>query len=269
MKRLLAVSLALNGLVAVGVLVGAMFWLGLVRPEAVGHAERGGGAGTPSGNGDVNGDEAINITDAVYILNFLFLGGPAPEPIVCPPPRGGALPATGQTECYGYEELRSWVAVPCEGAEIPGQDGAYQAGCPMEGRFVDHGDGTVTDMCTGLMWQKDTADVNGDGTIDPEWGGTDTLTWRDALAYCEDLSFAGHDDWRLPNVRELQSIVDYGRWDPAINPVFGALSRSYWSSSTYARYPGIAWYVSFHVGVVASDGDKVYLSHVRAVRRGP
>jgi hypothetical protein len=228
-----------------------------------------GGGAAASSNGDVNGDGTIDLSDGVYILNWLFVGGPAPEPIECPPPGGGALPATGQKDCYGVVEDQSWVVVPCEAAEIPGQDGAYQAGCPNEGRYVDNGDGTVTDTCTGLMWQKDTADVNGDGLVSPEWDGGDAVIWRDALEYCEGLSFAGHDDWRLPNVRELQSIVDYGRFDPAIDPVFGALFGYYWSSSTYADNPDSAWIVSFNDGYVLVDFDKGLHFHVRAVRRGP
>jgi hypothetical protein len=228
-----------------------------VPPKAV---AQGGGAAVPVGNGDVDGDGTINITDPIYLLNWLFTAGPAPVPIesapcdsccppVCPPEH---LPATGQTECYGLVEGQGWVVVPCEGAENPGQDGAYQAGCPTQGRFVDNGDGTVTDTCTGLMWQKETADVNGDGTVSPDWNGGDAVTWVEALAYCEGLSFAGHEDWRLPNVRELQSIVDYGRVDPAIDPVFGAFSRDYWSSSTYAYDPGGAWGVYFYGGYVST-----------------
>jgi len=85
------------------------------------------GEGTPSGNGDVNGDGKIDISDGVYILNWLFAGGRGPVPIVC---RRTGLPATGQTKCYksGKGEI------DCESADFPGQDGFYQAGCPTEGR---------------------------------------------------------------------------------------------------------------------------------------
>jgi len=77
--------------------------------------------------------------------------------------------------------------------------------------FVDNGDDTVSDLATGLMWQK--AD---DGT------GRD---WQEALSYAENLELASHSDWRLPNAKELQSIVDYTRSpqttsSPAIDPVF-------------------------------------------------
>ncbi|MUU78683.1 Lcl domain-containing protein [Winogradskyella endarachnes] len=99
--------------------------------------------------------------------------------------------------------------------------------------FVDNGDGTITDNATGLMWQQ--AD---DGN---------TRDWENALSYCENLTLAGHSDWRLPNAKELQSIVDYTRSptttaSPAIDPLFSCTSISdpngntgqygyYWSSS--------------------------------------
>ena len=61
--------------------------------------------------------------------------------------------------------------------------------------FVDNGDGTVTDNATGLMWSQDD---NGE-----------MLYWKEALAYAENSTIAGYDDWRLPNIKELQSIADY------------------------------------------------------------
>jgi hypothetical protein len=193
------------------------------------------------------------VSDVIYTLNWLFGDGPSPVPIECPP---AGLPTTGQTKCYdeGAESA-------CDSADYPGQDGFYQAGCPTAGRFTDNGDGTVTDTCTGLMWQKETADVNKNGSI----GDEDRPEWVDALKYCERLSFAGHDDWRLPNVRELQSIVDYGRFSPAIDPVFGAFSDGYWSSTSIADNPYYAWVVYFNVG----DISLVQLiNYVRAVRGG-
>ena len=218
---------------------------------------------------DMDGDGDFNpITEAVRLLSWAFLGGPAP---VTPCAGGGPsrLPTTGQTACLGFDqEQETWVEVPCVEAACAGQDGAYATGCGSEGRFVDNEDGTVTDTCTGLMWQKDTADVNGDGQSTDQ----DFTNWCRALGYCENLSLAGHDDWRLPNVRELQSIVDYGRFSPSIDPVFGALSYFYWSSTSFAYDRGglgrvYAWIVFFRYGLVQFDdldGDK----YVRAVRGG-
>jgi hypothetical protein len=126
--------------------------------------------------------------------------------------------------------------------------------------------GTVTDHCAGLMWQQDTADVNRDGQRTQD--GSDNVQWHIALAYRENLSFAGHDDWRLPNVRELQSIVDYGRVGPSIDPVFGAFAVAYWSSTSGASNPDRVWDVNFNGGY-GSYNDKLGHFYVRAVRSGP
>jgi hypothetical protein len=162
----------------------------------------------------------------------------------------GVLPATGQTKCYNT----GGGEIACASTDWPGQDGFYQAGCPTAGRFTDNADGTVSDNCTGLMWQKDTA--------------PGTYMWQQALQYCETLSLAGQSDWRLPNVRELQSIVDYGRYNPSIDPIFGAVSSYYWSSSASVYYPAGAWLVYFDVGYVDYD-YKASAGYVRAVRSGP
>jgi hypothetical protein len=171
------------------------------------------------------------------------------------------LPDTGQTKCYDA----AGNIIACNSTAYPGLDGFYNSGCPTDGRFVDNKDGTVTDTCTGLMWQKNTANTNGDGKID----ANDVLTWQTALEYCETLNFASHRDWRLPNVREFQSIVDYGRFNPSIDPVFGAVSDWYVSSSSSIGYPGYAWIVHFGDGGVGSRGDKGNRGFVRAVRLGP
>ena len=127
------------------------------------------------------------------------------------------------------------------------------------------GDGTVTDTCTGLMWQQDTADVNGDGVIN----NGDQVIWCDALAYCENLDFAGHDDWRLPNVRELQSIVDYSLNFPAIDPVFNAATgQPFWSSTSKNSTGELAWLVGFVAGTVEIVA-KSFNRYLRAVRNAP
>lgn len=77
--------------------------------------------------------------------------------------------------------------------------------------FVDNNDGTISDLATGLMWQKADDGIGKD--------------WETSLSYAENLELASHSDWRLPNAKELQSIVDYTRSlqttnSPAINPIF-------------------------------------------------
>ena len=123
--------------------------------------------------------------------------------------------------------------------------------------LVDNGDGTVTDTDTGLMWQKATAG---------------TYTWKQALAYAEGLLLAGHTDWRLPNRNELQSLVDYSQWYPAIDPLLVPYMvwsvYYYWTSTTYADLPTYgAWVVGFDDGDVDVD-HKPVIYYVRAVRAG-
>jgi hypothetical protein len=214
---------------------------------------------------DIDADGQSNLTDAVYLLSWLFRGGPEPG---CPAPNGttAGLLATGQSKCYRLASRIAWEEVPCAEAACQGQDASYATGCPAERRFVDHGDGTVTDTCTGFMWQKETADTNGDGQSTDR----DLVPWCRALEYSENLSFAGHDDWRLPNVRELQSIVDYGRAIPSIDArVFGPVLPpfGYWSSTTLIS--GSAFAVLFDAGQSSVDFKPAAAHYVRAVRSGP
>jgi hypothetical protein len=250
MKRIIVVRLFVTSVLLAGVL-GVLLRSEVVVQAAVG--EDG-----PVGNGDVNADGTIDLSDAVYMLGWIFTGGSAPVAIECPSGAGKGLPATGQTKCYG-ELDGQWVEMPCDKSGCSGQDAYYRAGCSSDGRFVDNGDGTVTDNCTGLMWQKDTANIE---SVSPSI----TVAWCEALAYCEDLIFARHEDWRLPNVRELQSLVDYGRVEPAIDPVFGAASW-YISSSSDVGNPLFPWMVNFDWGLVYSSSQLAsWDTNVRAVR---
>ncbi|NNF98117.1 MAG: DUF1566 domain-containing protein, partial [Desulfobacteraceae bacterium] len=125
----------------------------------------------------------------------------------------------------------------------------------ISSNLVDNGDGTVTDTQTGLMWQQAEAGE---------------MTWEEALAYCEALVLAGHEDWRLPNRNELQSIVDHEEFDPAIDTVFfpGATWTGYWTSTTVARIPDNAWFVPLYEGGVGNARGKLGSENVRAVRGG-
>jgi len=211
---------------------------------------RGHGAGV-QGNGDVNGDLEIDLADAVYLLAWLFQGGPELAP--CPVKNGNCdavLLDSGQVTCYDVVGN----PVDCTDPGCFGQDGLYDMGCSNDLRFVDHGNGTVTDTCTGLMWQQDTP--------------IDTHTWCEALAYCENLMLAEHDDWRVPNLRELQSIVDYGTWGPSAALEFNAQSVVYWTSSSADMMPSYGWFVDFEHGIVDAR-DKANPERVRAVRGAP
>ena len=158
------------------------------------------------------------------------------------------LPDTGQHKCY---DNSGEIPCPNPGEDFYGQDAQYLGAEPA---YQDNGDGTVTDLNTGLVWQK--AD---DGV---------ERTWSAAIAYCEDLSLGGLTGWRLPELSELFSIADFGRYHPAINPVFDCRPSYYWSGTAGAGNSVFAWLVGFHRGH-ADWSYKSYTSYVRCVREGP
>ena len=148
-------------------------------------------------------------------------------------------------------------------------------------RFIDHGDGTVTDTATGLMWQQTTDD----GSIRDK---DNVYTWSTGAPYNPDgtafftflatlngpTPFAGHGDWRLPTLTELKTIVDLaapgcGSGSPCIDEtVFGPTQASlYWSATTFAGLPDDARGVTFFNGGVSGD-VKTGNDYVRAVRGG-
>lgn len=136
---------------------------------------------------------------------------------------------------------------------VRGGDGAYGVNA-----FVDNGDGTISDTATGLTWLQGDSGSFGVGSQ-----GAGLVDWPSALAWCEGLSFAEADDWRVPDAIELQSIVDYTRspattQSAAIDPLFAATPITdeggnlnyafYWSSTTHldGNHPGdSAVYVAF------------------------
>jgi hypothetical protein len=238
-----------------GLLIGAVGMLLLMSgPLAVVKAECPSDTDRPCGNGDVNGDGTIDMSDPVYLLQYLFANGPdivpldpAPSDLFCLP--CGPPLATGQIACYDD----AGNPIDCSTLFFPGQDGFYQKGILLDGPFVDNGDGTVTDRRTGLLWQQESTAVE--------------YSWSEALHYCEDLELGGHTDWRLPNVRELLSIVDYDRPDSLIDPILsGTLAGRCWSSSTGINMTFAAWSLAYNgvLGFSWKDGDE----HVRAVRGG-
>ncbi len=112
--------------------------------------------------------------------------------------------------------------ISCTGS---GQDGEYQMGPPPPvPRFTDNGDGTVEDNWTSLIWTKD-ADMTGDIRV----------SWQESLDMCNDLSLGGQNDWRLPNLKELRSLSNFGYSFPALTPghPFTDVQHTiYWSSNT-------------------------------------
>ncbi len=111
---------------------------------------------------------------------------------------------TGQMTCYDAQ-----AAIPCpvSGESFFGQNAQTDGRAPG---YLDNGDGTVTDLNTGLMWRQ-SPDMNGDGHIDVD----DKLTFDEAIAAAQSYSLAGHTDWRLPTIKELYSLIDFRGVDPS------------------------------------------------------
>ncbi len=176
----------------------------------------------------------------------------------------GGILKTGQSHCNAFSaNYGSSSKILCANTN---QDGESQRGLAKS--YADKGDGTILDNNTGLTWQKCTAGQTG---LDCS-GGSATAMIMDngngsspAINYCEGLALDGVG-WHLPNVNELQSLVDYGRFSPAINPSFPfTQSGAYWSSTAYEDSTDGVWVVYFNDGLVYigyMDGN----SFVRCVR---
>jgi len=157
----------------------------------------------------------------------------------------GGVPRTGQTLCY---DTRGKV-IPCHGS---GQDGEHRAGIgwPMP-RVHDNDDGTVTDKLTGLTWFKD-----------PEYFGE--VVWEEAVKKARQLESgkhglkdgSKHGDWRLPNIRELFSLIDYGTGVPIIpehHPFLNVQSSIYWTNTSLFAAPNLGWMMTLGIGPTVFD----------------
>jgi len=181
-------------------------------------------------------------------------------------------PALGQSthafnsgmNCHDVWKLPDTSTGTVDYTEIPGEDTDYQPAASSPSYTNDYVNGTTTDNVTGLMWGGSSE--------------TDDYTWAAALSSCAvtmniSPGYAHCMDWRLPNVRELMSIVDYGIVPrPTINTTAfpGTAEYPYWTSTTYAYASGNtnAWYVEFRDGYVGTD-SKTICHYVRCVRGGP
>lgn len=110
---------------------------------------------------------------------------------------GYPIVGTNQTKYFSEAAI---IEAPLEGESFYGQNAFYPGNIP---NYLDNGDGTVTDMVTGLMWQQ-SCDINGDGVVNAD----DKMSQPGAAAGATDFDLAGHTDWRLPNiyVRLVRSI---------------------------------------------------------------
>ncbi len=145
------------------------------------------------------------------------------------------------------------------------------------GKQIINSNSTVSDTSTGLMWARCSFGKSGESCQD---GQINQLNWKDALKAANDSSLAGYNDWRLPNPKELFSIVDPQCMYPAINlevfpdvpvttaPFFYATSLGMYTYLQYDEDPRVSYAISFHVGGTyeINKNDNVLL--VRFVRGG-
>ena len=115
-----------------------------------------------------------------------------------------AVVDSGQEKCYGSE---AEISCPAKTEAFYGQDAQFMDNRPD---FTGNGDGTVSDNISGLMWQQ-SPDTDQDNVID----ANDKLTFTGAQSYCANLDLAGYSDWRLPDIKQLYSLIDFGGTDPS------------------------------------------------------
>jgi len=168
------------------------------------------------------------------------------------------VPQTGQTTSHRTGDdgdLQMGVSLPTPRFQIP-------SGLHLRGQ------GVVIDHLTELIWQYDPVD----SVPQPL-----ELSWNGAIDYCNTLDLGDYTDWRLPNLRELQSLINYKYFFPAISnaagtgkgvgndPFYAFQSSSYWSATTHADFSNAAWCIEFFEGHTDTS-NKTDSKYVRCVR---
>jgi formylglycine-generating enzyme required for sulfatase activity len=204
------------------------------------------------GRGTMNTRKSLNLLAIIAALALLL---PALAWATYP----AEVARTGQTTCYNA----SGTVIACTGT---GQDGDWLGGAPWpDPRFNNNGDGTVTDILTGLVWSQNANLPNG------------YKTWQEALDYVAGMNAGtnpnlGYTDWRLPNVNELESLANAQLFNPTLpqgHPFTNVRSNTYWSSTSYANNTYYAWVVGMGNGVVVAGYKQYYASYyVWPVRSG-
>jgi len=196
-------------------------------------------------------------------------------------------PGTGLTKCYNDK-----LEIDCPAPDQPyyGQDAQYEGSA--RSYTVLGGGSMVQDNVTGLIWEMKTSLGDGQNYDNPHdadntytWCDTDPATNGGNEGVCgtnntegfidalNGANFGGYNDWRLPTMKELLSLVDYKGSGPAIDPVFATTTQAnyYWSSTTYLEFTipiPLAWAVSFSNGTDSGASKLLNTHFVRAVRGG-
>lgn len=192
-----------------------------------------------AGEGETDSDAVSKAQGQFWTSNYYLVGTT----------HGGAGTAFGVNHATGH--IKGYPA------DSPSEMGKYvravRGDVYGENDFVDNNDGTVTDEATGLMWMQ--CDIG------------EALEWEDALAFAENSEYAGYDDWRLPDVKELQSIVDYSGVYPAVDEGYFSCTELeenefyyFWTNTSAYFSPtspgyGYAWYVAFGYAVDDEGND--------------
>ncbi|MFO8071258.1 MAG: DUF1566 domain-containing protein, partial [Polyangia bacterium] len=185
------------------------------------------------------------------------------------------LPDTNQRTCYDDSGA---IECPASSQDFHGQDAQYGWDTTHDSseRFTRDlstpGEPIVNDEVTGLMWQGCLLGVSGDLCDLSDSATEHSGDWSSRVAACDGLSWGGYEDWRLPDIHELTTLVYRGEaYDPATDAdAFpnGSPWWGLWSSSTRAGYESKAWAVLFFTGVVVDSG-KINKKSARCVRGGP
>jgi hypothetical protein len=211
-------------------------------------------AGDPNVANTASGDAAagdILSGRVAWVDGSEVMGNRAPAPVL----------KTGQTISYTV-----------------GDDGDLEMGVGWitSTRFITGTTGVVTDTLTGLVWLKN---ANCAAFFSDDFTGQNARNWSNALSaanalaggYCGLTDGSSAGDWRLPSVRELLSLIDYGEWNPALpdgHPFSGVQLDNYWSSSTWTPNVTYAWMVGLHRGHLYDGSKTSLLLHVWPVRGG-
>jgi hypothetical protein len=174
---------------------------------------------------------------------------------------------TGQTQCYN-DSIE--ITCPLAGGDFYGQDAQYaeQERCVPKNYTVSGSapEEIVADNNTGLQWQR-TLPTTYTGCA---WDSGTKCTWQGALNYCDNLLYGNFDDWRLPVLRELETLSDYDPYNPAIDTAIfpDNPAEGFWSSSPYVIYspPLYAWSIDFNSGAVGYANKETTSLYVRCVR---